>query len=273
MQRLSEGTRKGYSAGWEQWCLFRGMQNKDPWLEGRTREERLADEEALIEFVVFLAQVMQRGDGTLKQRLFAVRYAHIAEGFGDPTLHRSRLWSVVNGFARWRNQPTRRKKPATPRMLRWIHSYLFSAESGYSKGDASSAWLAISTAFFFLLRASEYLVQEDKAWSRDRVLRGEDVAARLGNQELSSFAEAEEAVINIRSSKTDQYNAGCVRNQYGTGELLDPVAAFAQYEKEFPQRLDGKEAHLPLMRWADGRDIKREEIQGILQLAAIAERA
>ena len=55
-------------------------------------------------------------------------------------------------------------------MLRWLRTFLF--EGGeYNEIDAVTLWGAICLAFFLLLRASEYLVQNNKSWSRSRVVR------------------------------------------------------------------------------------------------------
>ena len=55
------------------------------------------NEEALLNFVIVLARILKRTDGTIKQKLFAIRYAHLVVGFPDPLLHRSRLWSTLAG--------------------------------------------------------------------------------------------------------------------------------------------------------------------------------
>ncbi|CAK0910920.1 unnamed protein product [Prorocentrum cordatum] len=91
LQKLSEGTRAGYEGGWRLWVAVRQAQGLSPWLPGRDREERLADEEALINFAVLLARVVGGTEGTIKQKLFAVRYAHLVAGYSDPLLHRGTL--------------------------------------------------------------------------------------------------------------------------------------------------------------------------------------
>ena len=101
MQRLSEGTREGYESGWKQWVLFRKVQKKPVMLEGASREERRDDEEDLMTFIIFLARVMGRTEATVKQRLFAVRYAHLVLGFSDPLAHKARMWAAVAGLKRW----------------------------------------------------------------------------------------------------------------------------------------------------------------------------
>ena len=75
----------------------------------------------------------------------------------------------------------------------------------------------------------------------------------------------------LKQSKTDQYNVGEVRNQFGTGGDLCLVAAWLSYEHHFPQRIGpGAEAHLPLARYEDGSYIRRETVQARLSLAAAA---
>ena len=78
--------------------------------------------------------------------------------------------------------------------------------------------------------------------------------------------------MRIRSSKTDQYNEGCTRNQFRTREPLCPVEALAGIQRHFPQRFGGgSESAKPLFRWSDGSPLIREEIQGFLQIAAVAD--
>ena len=84
MARIADGTRAGYVVGWKQWLLFRQQQGKQPFLEGRTREGRAEDEDGLLTFAVFLARVIGPAESTVKQRLFAIRFAHMTMGLDDP---------------------------------------------------------------------------------------------------------------------------------------------------------------------------------------------
>merc|ERR1712086_1160302 len=110
-------------------------------------------------------------------------------------------------------------------MLQWLKSHL-QTDAGLSSADAATLWAAISLAFFFLLWASEYLVN-DHSWSTDRVVHGEDLEAMSGGQRVTSFQGADEIVLHITGSKTDQYNVGTVRNHYRAESALCPVAALA----------------------------------------------
>ena len=53
MAKLAEGTRPSYQAHWQQWVLFRENQHKAPFLIGESTQARSADEDALLDFVVF----------------------------------------------------------------------------------------------------------------------------------------------------------------------------------------------------------------------------
>ena len=123
MSKLANSTRQSYDAGWKQWCLFLSGAGFSPFLGGETRAERLADEQWLLRFVTFLHEVMRRTAQGIRQRLSAVRYAHIAAGYPDPLAGRVRLWAALQGFMRWET-PRTRKVPVTPEMLQWIHSHL-----------------------------------------------------------------------------------------------------------------------------------------------------
>ncbi|CAK0861117.1 unnamed protein product [Prorocentrum cordatum] len=238
LQKLSEGTRAGYEGGWRLWVAVRQAQGLSPWLPGRDREERLADEEALINFAVLLARVVGRTEGTIKQKLFAVRYAHLVAGYSDPLLHRGRLWSTLARLKRWQGPETKRKKPVTPAMLEWLRGFL-QQEAKLPEEDAVVIWAAIVTAFFFLLRASEYLLQDGRSWSFERVLHGEDVEPRKDGKRVPSFQDADEMVIYIKGSKTDQLNVGTVRNHYRAGTTLCPIAAMERLQAHHPQRIKG----------------------------------
>ena len=98
MSKLADSTRKAYSTGWKQWELFMSGTTHPLFLAGETRAEKQSDEAWLIRFVVFLHEV-------IKQRLSAVRYAHIAAGYPDPLQDRVRLWASLQGLARWEKAP------------------------------------------------------------------------------------------------------------------------------------------------------------------------
>ena len=268
MSKLSEGSRASYEVGWRQWCIWRRVQKKNVYLQGETREEKKEDEDDMLRFLTFLTRVMKRAEGTVRQRLFALKMGHVVAGFEDPTLHRTRLWAALTGFKRW--QPdVRRKYPVLPCMMRWMKHHIEEVAS-FSKGDRVALWAALVTGFFFLLRASEYLVQANRSWSTRRVLKGCEVEGRTQNQ-TCRIQNAQEVVIYLAGSRTDQYNQGTIRNHYRSGDpILCPVRALGEMERHYPERFRGAEAEEPLFRFEDGVPIGRDDIQGLVQLAAVA---
>ena len=268
LNKLAHGTKLGYQKGWEQWQLFRAQQGKPLFLDGHTHVARRVDEEDLLAYIVHWAANMGKSDATIKQKLFAVRYMHLTAGYSDPLLWRPRVWAALAGIAKDRD-PVKRKFPATPRMLLWVKRHLHN-EAGLGAADAAALWAAFAIGFFFMLRASEYLVQPDKHWSRERVIHGSDIVPRFEGCDSRSFSEAHEVVLYIKGSKTDQYNVGCTRNQFESNEELCPVQAMRDFERHFPERLRGTERESPIFRYQGGGWIRREHIQHYLELAAVA---
>ena len=103
----------------------------------------------------------------------------------------------------------------------------------------------------------------------ERVLTGRDVTPRKDGATCASFGDADEVVIYIKGSKTDQYNFGCCRNHYATGNDLCPVRALAELQRLAPQRWTS-EAEEPLFRGEHGEPILRQDIKNLLDEAVRA---
>ncbi len=67
---------------------------------------------------------MKRAEGTIRQKLFAIKFAHPLAGLPDPLLRRVRLWAALAGIKRWRGAPLRRH-PIMPEQLEWLYDHLF----------------------------------------------------------------------------------------------------------------------------------------------------
>ena len=96
-----------------------------------------------------------------------------------------------------------------------------------------------------------------------------DVTPRKDGAACATFRDADEVVIFIKGSKTDQYNFGCCRNHYSTNNDLCPVRALAELERLAPHRWTA-EGNLPLFRNGEGEPIGRAEITTLLNEAAEA---
>ena len=197
-----------------------------PFLCGEVRSDRMADEQWLLRFVTFMHQVMGRTSQGIRQRLSAVRYAHIAAGYPDPLAGRVRLWAALQGLARWET-PTQRKVPVTPAMLRWILGYLTRGNRPLS--ESSALWASLCTGWFFMLRASEFLPPADPSSAPMRVMRGLDVEPFDSEQRKCSIFEATSVSIQIRQSKADQFGRGQVRIHRATGDSICPVKSLAEH--------------------------------------------
>ena len=90
-----------------------------------------------------------------------------------------------------------------------------------------------------------------RSWGSAKTLKGCDVEARKDNQPVTNYHVAEEIVIYLKGSKTDQYNQGTARNQFRSGDELCVVDALACYQSQciHPERFTGAEENLPLFRY------------------------
>eukprot|EP00913_Durusdinium_trenchii_P034157 g31967.t1 len=213
-----------------------GSQASSVYLTGETQEQKKQDEDDLLRFTTYLAHVVGRTEGAIKPRLFAIKAGHLVAGYEDPMLHRVRIWAALSGYKRWR-PATKKKYPVLPSMLLWVRQRLTTSQT-YSRADQLIIWAALMVGFFFLLRASEYLVTLGRSWGSTRTLRGCDVEGCLENdKQVNNLHHAEEIVTYLNGSKTDQLNQGTARNQFKSGHrTLCVVTALAEYQNLKPER-------------------------------------
>ena len=152
-------------------------------------------------------------------------------------------------------------------MLQWIGRQV---DYGKSK-EGSLMFAAVCFGYFFLLRASEYLCvgynQPDKG------LRGQDVNLKVNGKDctLQNIREADEIVLTIRSSKTDIYNRGEIRNHFRSENEVCPVKAAVALFLNYPQRFEGgSDALGPLFRTDDDKLLPRGAVQSMIERSAKA---
>ena len=252
--RLAVGTRVPHDIGWKQWSRFCHARKRDPILCSEDPATMREDEEVLLDFVVHLVAVMGRTSGTTRGKLFAIRAAHLALGLRDPLVGKTRVFFALSGIRR-REGAVRRKKPVTIEMLQRAR-----AKCSAMGRRGVVLWAAIAVGFFFLLRASEFLEVEGAPWHLRRVVKGMDLVLRRRGSASTDAADADELVLRIPGSKTDQYNVGCVRNHYLAGCEICPVRAVQDLAREFPERWDAETA-LPAFRNPKNVLLTRIEIQ------------
>ena len=188
LAHMADGTRTTYSLSWTQWLIFCRIMEVQPYLEGETKAERRSDEELLLDFVVHLGGTLKKAAGTVKQRVFGVRYRHIQEGRGDPLVGKVRLWLALKGLARLQGA-SERKFPVTAQMLLWIRKRL----NPRLRADDAVIWATLVTAWLFLMRASEYCWSN--GWDQNKVLTGHDVVARREGNAVKNLRNADGVMV------------------------------------------------------------------------------
>ena len=180
--------------------------------------------------MVHSATNVPRSESTIKTRLAAIRALHVNLGLDDPMASMKRVDLLLQGYTRLRGSPMRRY-PVTPQMLRWIRTG-FRPEASL---DSAVLWAALLLGFFFLPRASEYLAPEAGEGAAKGV-RGVDVVPRFQGSTVRSFALADEGVLTIRGSKTDQLNEGNVKNHFRADGVLGVIEALQHVQSRAPEQ-------------------------------------
>ena len=265
LDKLGEGTRRAYALGWKWWWLFCRARGTNPLL--RVGAENMEEvEQFVMDFLVHLAVNCHKGASTIKQYLSAVRAQHVALGLPEPFKRMARAWAFLDGLKK-RSVGRKKRRAVTPKMLRWLRSGL----RPHVSADDAALWLAVTLGFFFLLRSREYVVEDGFVTGDEYGLCGADLTARAEGDGAPCFRDADEVVLELRRSKTDQMNVGHVMNQYRSGDpSLCVVAALEDYERHYPGRLRGGDRHAPLLVWADGTPLTRSDVQKALRRAAVA---
>ena len=92
------------------------------------------------------------------------------------------------------------------------------------------------------------------------------------NGSVDAFGLANELALELRASKTDQYNTGTWRNHFRTsGSSVCPLEAMAALQRAHPERFGtGSEALKPLFRRAKGGPVLTSQVKTLLDKAALA---
>ena len=270
VKSMAANTSKGYATAWRQWQVFRRRRGKEPALTGGDE-----DEEELLTFVIYLSGLLGNRYSTVKGKIMGVRSTHLINGLADPLLHKPRFWLAMRGLKRIEPE-TARKFPVTIPMLRFIRDGLapfnesgvtdWSKEAGTGDRRTDTVlWSGVNTAFFFLLRASEWCAHDEAA--------GPDLAKVLTGDDVTLNEREGYVTIRIRGSKTDQYNLGCVRTVHASGDgEICVVKALTALFRQFPERRQGgTESYKPLFRLPSGAMLLRSLVQAWLSKAAVSE--
>ena len=253
-------TQAKHKAGFAQWAQFCAQHGATVWLHGQTRDE---DEEQLVWFVCHLVRHNKVRHSTILGRLGAVRHYHLQHGLGDVLAGRHRLDRVMAGLKK-ESGGVQRKFAATMDMLEWLSTEGGSARSATTRNTIVAA---ATIAFFFMLRASEYVRTGTRAEPMPHVLRQRDVTFARNGHAVPWYlrAYADKVILVVRSSKTNQERQGTALNLFATGHpVLCPVRAMAGVA-----RPAGNDAGLPVFLRSDGQPVTRDQMGQAAKRAAV----
>lgn len=220
-EALAASTNEKYRRGFNHWRQFCHDTSRCAWLTGANRAE---DEETLILFAVDQGVLQGLRHGTVTGKLSAVGYSHLQAGLTNPVQGKQLLKYVLRALRR-RQGEAAPKQPVTPDLLRRVREGL-----DLAKTRDKALWAGMLMGFGFLMRASEYLAHEASGeFEMEKVIRWEDVTFRRDGVSIKvddKEDKPDEVVVRFRSSKTDMFKSGCVRNLFvtGLGDLC-PVSA------------------------------------------------
>ena len=234
----------------ESWVAQRGA-TLGPILDG---SQPLQEEDLLMDFIVYQVEVRGLKHSTISGYMSAIRWVHLANGFDDPTANKPRLRMARRAIKRLTGE-VKGKLPVTPDMLKHIGSNLAMDEAKHAV-----TWAGLNLAFFFLLRSAEYCDDPIKA------LQVGDVQFFKEGEPTDDLEQADELVIFIRSSKTDQTRKGARRNAYKTGSLLCPVVAAAKVMRL--RQSMGAADDDPFLAYGHKQMLTRKTVTEVLRWAA-----
>ena len=262
-------TEKAYASMWNKWKAWCSRQGwPSPFLNHK--EDSLENENKVLGFMGYLGW-LGSSSATLKQALFAIKDAHKKGGAGDPTSGMHRLWILTNAMDRQAVKRPRRLG-VTPGMLIWIGKKMVepleNEKSTPAWADSVVAVAALTTAWFFMLRAREF--SDSGGVDEESVVRGCDLRFSKDG-EIAEGGDANEVTLQFRKTKADQLAFGESKTLKATGRrFLCPVEALERMRLTWPGRFSGmnQEGKRPLFRWSSGTVLKRTEVQLLLQRAA-----
>ena len=195
----AESTACAYAGMWAKWCAWaRRKQWETEYL--CPKEDKIDKENKLLAFLGYLGW-LNFSSASLKQAVFAIKDAHKRAGAGDPTEGLHRLWVLMNALDR-RAARKPRRLGVTPSMLLWLGQQLQSTPGtfGEVKVDVTMLQAALLTAWFFMMRASEFC--DSNGVNLDGVLRGIDVKLTKEESRRSVAAQMRPRCSSERPRRT-----------------------------------------------------------------------
>ena len=163
-QGVTERTRTQYLSCWKRWGQYCSCLGISPWLS--TAKQGWGD--PLIDFLVWEHKIFGLQHSILAKRFYAIRFLHVAEGFGDLALRGQRIKFIIKGVRK--RSKTCKKAPFNTDLLKWIHTELSVNKQAKKDRDITQLWAGLLTAFFLCLCISELLALQyrDVKFTRDQ---------------------------------------------------------------------------------------------------------
>ena len=205
---LADSTTKQYAGvygKWRAWAKRQGWHTE--FLDKAFPAED--NEEKLLGFLGYLGWLGSSA-ATLKQAVFAIKDGHKRFGKGDPTERMWRLWMLLSALEK-RSPKKARRLGVTPEMLKWIKGFLHDDRSDGGAGlDCAMLYAALTTAWFFMLRAKEYC---NSGGVDFMITRGCDIKFVLDAEGKNVIG----VTLQFRKTKTDQEAFGSCKTMYLSG--------------------------------------------------------
>ena len=205
MSTLAKSTREQYLGDWRERKVHCDLRGLSPWI--CTTDDNW--DVKILDYLIWLGEMSKCSAATMRRKMSAIRYIHLATGLADFSRVGIRYKMSVKAYAAKR--PTSRKLPFNVDLLKWTHDQLNKHPQVSANAEV---WGAMVLSFFFCMRTSEM-----------RNLRHCDII--LGEK-------GGEAVITIffQKSKTDQTAIGRFRSLCKTHSFLCPIAAVIPWIRE-----------------------------------------
>ena len=185
---------------------------------------------------------------TMKVYLSAITFHALLSGFPIETRNMHRLHYLLTGIRRSQggelSKP--RRAPISTAHMAALRAHI---SSNYACHDARMLWAAFTTAFFGLLRASEYTCPSTDAY----------IPATLLASHLTLAEDFTQATLRLSISKTDQFGKGADVHLYPLRSSLCPVSALVHYAAI---RISDQ---APLFIFQDGQFLTRNHVVDIIR--------
>ncbi len=212
---LASSSLRAYGPGLRAWLSFCAARHLPTLLPGDTPQDQRAAEEAVCLFAIQLARSLSAP--TIRVYLAAVRLHHIRMLGSHPWAAGLRLPLVISGIRRQQQRaPAKRTAVTLDLLLEWR------AQLQLDRPHDATVWAAILTAFFGLLRVSEYTLPARSAFDAARHLTRGDVSFL---RDRSGAVHAME--LHVKFAKAAQLGSDTPVPFAVQGGPLCPVAAIA----------------------------------------------